>query len=354
MRDLRVSFLRGATIAGWVLIAGSLVGGEARAQGRDPVVADALFREARDLLKDGKYELACPKFAESYRLDPAPGTLFNLAQCEEKQGRLASSLERWRSLIDVLTSTSKLVDPRLPVARERVEALTKRVPRLVLRYKAGVPKETVVLFDGVELRAASLNTELPVEPGPHTVLARAAYRHDGEFKITLKEGERTELQVEPGGPDGTEPRVAPKGPATASSGMPVAPSATGTTGTAPTSGPTSEPPPESLRRPVGLVVAGVGLASLIGAGVTSVMLTSRKDTINNHCHSDTRSCDPEGLTAAQSTGTLVPLNLVLWIVGIAGAGTGGYLFFSAPSGAAAQVSASASGTQTSLWVRGQF
>ena len=57
---------------------------------------------------------------------------------------------------------------------------------------------------------------------------------------------------------------------------------------------------------------------------------------------------------ARAAGTLLPINLALWAVGVAGLGAGGYLFFTAPSGASAQVSASASGSQGTLWINGRF
>jgi hypothetical protein len=65
-----------------------------RAASADSAAAEALFREGRDAAKHGDLETACADFAESQRLDPAPGTLLNLAECEEKLGRVASACSR--------------------------------------------------------------------------------------------------------------------------------------------------------------------------------------------------------------------------------------------------------------------
>ena len=52
-----------------------------QAKANDPAAAEALFLEARDLFVAGKVAAACTKFESSYKLDPAPGTLLNLAAC---------------------------------------------------------------------------------------------------------------------------------------------------------------------------------------------------------------------------------------------------------------------------------
>ncbi|MFO0567610.1 MAG: hypothetical protein U0263_18270 [Polyangiaceae bacterium] len=58
------------------------------AQGRDATAAEALFNAGRDAVKAGDYPTACAKFRESNRLDPAPGTVLNLADCEEHLGHV--------------------------------------------------------------------------------------------------------------------------------------------------------------------------------------------------------------------------------------------------------------------------
>src|SRR5687768_3323445 len=54
--------------------------------------ADSLFREAEQFFRAGEIAGACARLAESHRLDPALGTLINLALCHERQGRTATAM----------------------------------------------------------------------------------------------------------------------------------------------------------------------------------------------------------------------------------------------------------------------
>src|SRR5262245_36723730 len=58
--------------------------------------AQALFDQGRALVTLGRFAEACPKLAESLRLDPGIGTMLWLADCYENVGRSASAWATFR------------------------------------------------------------------------------------------------------------------------------------------------------------------------------------------------------------------------------------------------------------------
>ena len=64
----------------------------AAAQRAGVVVATGHVERFNGALRACEQYLEDPRFAESHRLDPRPGTLFALASCEEKRGRLAAAV----------------------------------------------------------------------------------------------------------------------------------------------------------------------------------------------------------------------------------------------------------------------
>ena len=59
---------------------------------QDVAAADALFNKAIVDMDAGRYDAACPALTESHRLDPRSGTLFAVATCNAKAGKIATAL----------------------------------------------------------------------------------------------------------------------------------------------------------------------------------------------------------------------------------------------------------------------
>ena len=159
---------------------------------RDPASAEVLFREGRTLVVLGDYAQACPKFAESLRLDYAPGTLLNLADCEEHTGRIATA---WAHFHDLSTDLP-LTDERQPMAVQRAQELETRLPHLTVRSSAGLPLGVRVMRDDIELGRASLDLALPVDPGLHTVVVSEGGRERSRVTIEVREGQSRVLAVD--------------------------------------------------------------------------------------------------------------------------------------------------------------
>src|SRR5262245_14173157 len=89
--------------------------------------AEKAFEEGRDLYRAGKYTEACVRFEQSEQLDPQMGTLFNLAQCDEKIGKLASAIVAYREVV-AKDNNAK----RKAIAAEYAVKLGQRVPKIVI------------------------------------------------------------------------------------------------------------------------------------------------------------------------------------------------------------------------------
>jgi formylglycine-generating enzyme required for sulfatase activity len=73
----------------------------------DALAAESLFREAKDLVTGGKTAEACPKFAESQRLDPQIGTLLYLATCHSQEGKSATA---WAEFLQAADQAARAHD----------------------------------------------------------------------------------------------------------------------------------------------------------------------------------------------------------------------------------------------------
>ncbi|MDI1478848.1 hypothetical protein [Polyangium sp. y55x31] len=308
---------RGACLVAAPLALALVIGGAAYADEKDDKArAQQLFVEGRKAIEAGDKATGCAKMRESMSLFAVANTLFNVAQCDEGEGKIAGALEHWERGLALIDAK----DPRAKVAKDRINALSPRVPRLRIVVPPGQPVSAVVL-DGTEFAPTALSAPLYVEPGTHVIVVRAEGRPDRKHELTLAEKERTEFVATPAAP----------GPA-ASSSANVVPTATASATS--TGGGTPPPLPASFRRTAGFIVGGVGVAGLVAAGVTGGIIMSKSSSFDA-CIQRRNATPPETCEIKQEdvdtyNNLLVP-NAVAWGVGIAGVGVGLVLVLTAPS-----------------------
>ena len=291
-----------------------------------PSEGELLFREGRAAMQDKDYERACTKFAESQKKEPAPGTALNLGECEEQRGHLVAASEAFTIAASTFTTPDKQ-----KYAASRAEAADRRTPRFTVRTSVAI--EGLVVHVGTNVIPAE--TEVKMDPGEVVIRADAPGRRPKELTATLREGKNLEVDIGALEPEGAEAPVA----------VTVAP---------------PSPKAESSRvdlRTVGLIVGGVGAASLVVGAVTGILTLDRASTVEERCTPDL-ACDAEGLDAARSGSTLSLVSTITIAAGSAALAGGALLYFLAPraqaSTAAVRLTPSASPNSAGLWLRGSF
>lgn len=256
--------------------------------------AEALFNSAREAMAKGDYEHACQELRESNRLEPAVGTQFNLADCEEKRGKLATAWTLFRAVQQKVPEG----DERSSIAKERAQALEARLPKVTLRLASGAPKDTTVRDGDVELGSASFGISLPMDPGAHEFVVSAPGRSARKIRVELAERESRDVEVNPGEAFSRSPAV-PENSA----------------GAAQSHG--------SNTRTLGFVIGGVGVASLGVGAVAGIMVLGKKSTADDNCPN--KQCTSQaGLDAVDAGRTLKTVSNIGWIVGVVGVGAGAY------------------------------
>lgn len=189
------------------------------ARAADPDAAKKLFDQGVEDLEAGRLDRACPAIDESYKLDPRPGTLFALAECEAKHGRLAAAVRRYDEYLTVHAALPaekkrKQAD-REKTAREQRASLGARIAELILVLPPGAPVGTVVTRDGEVVAEAGLGAPFLVDAGEHVVTTRAPDGPVTELRLTLAPGGKKAVALDvkragaPGGEvDPTAPRAA--------------------------------------------------------------------------------------------------------------------------------------------------
>lgn len=290
--------------------------GDASAQ----AAAEALFREGRALMQQGRFPEACQKLMESQRLDPGAGTLLNLAACYEKNGQSASAWATYKEAAATAARTGRT--DWEATARERAHQLEPALSSLtiVVPPASDVPGLKVER-DGVEVARPQWGLPIPVDPGLHPVAATAPRKQQWSTTVTVGGNAAKAtvtippLLLEQG--DGTESAPAaapgaPAGPGPAQSSVDAGAEADGS------------------QRTWGLVLGGVGLAGVAAGSVFGLMAKSKHDEALEQCDAENR-CTAEAIELDDTARSRATVSTVLFGVGGASLIGGVILYLSAPS-----------------------
>jgi hypothetical protein len=285
--------------------------------------AQALFEEARALMTAGKYAEACPKFAESERLDPGAGTLLNLANCYEKDGKTASA---WVTFKDAAAAADvKHRADWSQRARERALALEPVLSRLIVEVTPAARVAGIeVRRDGVAVGLAEWGTPIPVDPGEHVIDAMGPRKKPWSARVTV-------------GPKGDKASVTV--PALEDEAVAVAVVAPSSPAPPSTDDGVISPAPRrdgKTQRTAGLVVGGVGLAGLAVGSVFGVIALGKASDAKRLCPSEPSCSSADGVTANDDAKSAATVSTAAMIAGGAALVAGAALFLTAPRDREAQ------------------
>lgn len=274
------------------------------ARANDAARAQALFEEGRALMEKGNAAEACPKLEDSQKLDPGPGTEYNLALCYEMAGKTASAWATFLSVAAAFKATQRVEWETK--ARERAKALAPKLSRVTIQLPEGPrPAGLRVVRDGSEVVGSELGTAIPVDPGTHFIEATATGRSKWSVRVDVAAGAEKTVVVTFGA-------------------AAAEPTPTGPGGTAPTE------TTGSGQTTLGFVVGGVGVLALGAGAVTGLVAIGKNSDSKKDCPEDGVCRSRAALDANDAARTFATVSTISFIAGGALLATGIALVATAP------------------------
>lgn len=152
--------------------------------------ARALLLDGRDKLESGDAESAVKAFQAAHAIMNVPTTGLDLVRGLMALGRL---IEARTVALDVSRMPEEPKEPRAFTkarnqAEKLAEALAKRIPALVIEVNGPPAGKAMVTVDGAAVPAEALGLEWKVDPGEHTVEAKASGFQAERRTVQVDEG----------------------------------------------------------------------------------------------------------------------------------------------------------------------
>jgi len=278
--------------------------------------ADALFREGRALVKQRQFAAGCAKLEASQNLDPAPGTLLALADCFEKDGRLASAWSTWNDA--VVLARQRNDKRRQETAEKRAKSLEGKLPKLQINVSMDSAVEGLVVKRNDKVMESSVfGSAIPVDPGQQSISASAPGREPWNTSVDIK--------AEPGVTSLSIPVLAK---------LPEPPKKVDVPEEKPQPPESVAPPPpkSNAQRTVGIVLTTIGVVGLAGGAATGGLTFLNVKTAEGECDGgNPPACSQKGLDAYRTADLTATISDISFGAGGAMFLTGIIVLATAPS-----------------------
>jgi serine/threonine-protein kinase len=273
----------------------------------DKAASDVLFKDAKQLVAAGHVNEACPKFEESERLDPTPGTLLNLGDCYK-----GASPPRTASAWGAYRQAEAMARQRGDAARQEGAALrAQALEPLLSKVTIVVPVAArvsglVVKWDGRAVGEGLFGSAFPADAGEHKIEAEAPGKSNWTSTVRVQSNAETTVTTMP------TLAVAPAGAA-------------------------GDDGPRPFWNTARYVGAGIGAAGLVGVVVGSIFgikAANKNSESLPHClPNNSKRCDSQGVALGADALAAAKVSTLAFVIGGAALVGGTIVFLAAPAGA---------------------
>ena len=294
------------------------------ASATDKATAQALFDEGKRLMEEGQYAKACPKLADSLRLDHGIGTMLNLAICYERNGQTASAWATFKDAAGEARVAGQVEREKL--ARDRAALLEPKLARLaIVVARESAVDGLLVRRDGEPVPTSTWGLPVPIDPGEHAIEASAPGRKAWATAVAVTPASSSEVAVPPLEPEVVVP-VKPPPPAAVPPESPPLPLVA----------PRTEPSPGAAQRTWGIVGGVAGLVAMggslgVGLAARHVYDGSKQASGQDPQCSIGGVCTQQGEEQQKNAQSLAGIGTGLFVGGAVLVAAGVVLFVTAPS-----------------------
>jgi hypothetical protein len=273
--------------------------------------AERLFNSGVEDMLAGRFEQGCTRIAQSQKEDPKPGTVFTLAECFARWGRIASAATQYSAYLETVRALPPNQQAahaeRVLVAKSEYEKLLPDIPELVLVWPGAPPRDATVTVDGNEIDQETLGRARHVDPGQHMVAVSYSDGSQSTRKVAVELGQTLRVILPSASGDRPPPIVEDIPPATDGGKK---------RGTS--------------QRTWAYIIGGLGTAGVLVGAATGIFVLQQKDVIDKNCN-EFKECNAEGLSAWRDAKAAGTVSTIAFAVGGAGLAVAIPLLLTAPS-----------------------